>query len=132
MAANDPQLKFRVPSDLRSKLEKSAEANNRSLSAEIVSRLEGTFESSLRQAASAGDIASIMEQYRSDMARTVRLAEDSQMLLLALLYDWEKAQQPEYAEHLRIAREGLKRAHPKFDPDKMPFFPRAKEDEKPE
>lgn len=43
MAREDPQLKFRVPADLRSRLEASASESHRSLSAEIVARLESTF-----------------------------------------------------------------------------------------
>lgn len=43
MAADDPQLKFRVPADLRLRLEASAKENHRSLSAEVVARLESTF-----------------------------------------------------------------------------------------
>ncbi len=41
MARDDPQVNFRIPADLKAQLEIDAEANNRTLTAEIVSRLRG-------------------------------------------------------------------------------------------
>lgn len=46
MARTDPQLNIRCPQDLRDKLEFMAKENNRSLTAEVVSRLEDSFDSS--------------------------------------------------------------------------------------
>lgn len=43
MARIDTQLKFRVPAELKGKLEEAAARNKRSLNAEIVARLEGSF-----------------------------------------------------------------------------------------
>ena len=43
MSREDPQLKLRLPPDLKSRVEDAAKANNRSMNAEIVSRLQGTF-----------------------------------------------------------------------------------------
>lgn len=43
MSASDPQMKIRLPVELRDKIAAAAEAAKRSLNAEIVSRLEETF-----------------------------------------------------------------------------------------
>lgn len=39
----DPQYKLRLPADLKARIEAEAEANNRSMNAEIVNRLENSF-----------------------------------------------------------------------------------------
>ncbi|WP_368646843.1 Arc family DNA-binding protein [Castellaniella ginsengisoli] len=44
MARNDPQVNFRMPQELRDKLESAAKANSRTLTAEIVARLQDSFE----------------------------------------------------------------------------------------
>lgn len=44
MARNDPQMNLRLPVDLKEMIEDAAEKNNRSLTAEVVSRLRGTFQ----------------------------------------------------------------------------------------
>lgn len=44
MARSDPQLNFRIPIDLRDKLEASAVAAKRSLTAELIDRLEQSYE----------------------------------------------------------------------------------------
>ncbi|API52898.1 hypothetical protein BMW22_15845 [Rhizobium leguminosarum] len=43
MSKDDPQFNLRIPSDLRRKLAAAAKENNRSVTAEINSRLESTF-----------------------------------------------------------------------------------------
>lgn len=45
MARDDPMMRFRAPQELKSKIEASATENGRSLNAEIVHRLELSFES---------------------------------------------------------------------------------------
>ena len=45
MARDEPQINIRVPAALRDKLVAAAEGTGRSLTAEIVQRLEGSFES---------------------------------------------------------------------------------------
>ena len=40
MARNDPQVNFRIPADLKARLEAEALANNRTLTAELVARLQ--------------------------------------------------------------------------------------------
>lgn len=44
MARSDPQLNFRIPLELREKLESAAKENNRSLTGELVARLEQSFD----------------------------------------------------------------------------------------
>lgn len=43
MARNDPQVNFRIPADLLEKIKAQAAANNRTITAELVSRLELSF-----------------------------------------------------------------------------------------
>lgn len=45
MARNDPQVNFRMPQDLRDMLEESAKNSKRTLTAEIIARLESSFAS---------------------------------------------------------------------------------------
>ena len=44
MARSDPQLNFRIPAELRDKLEAAAKMNNRSLTGELIARLEISFD----------------------------------------------------------------------------------------
>ena len=44
MARNEPQVNLRMPQELKATLELSAKASNRSLTAEIIARLERSFE----------------------------------------------------------------------------------------
>jgi hypothetical protein len=44
MARNDPQMKLRLPAELKAKIDEQAHAAGRSINAEIVQRLEGSFE----------------------------------------------------------------------------------------
>lgn len=43
MSREDPQLRIRLPIELKEKIEDYAKANNRSMNAEIVQRLDGSF-----------------------------------------------------------------------------------------
>ncbi|WP_312293241.1 Arc family DNA-binding protein [Atlantibacter hermannii] len=43
MSREDPQLRIRIPIELKEKIEDSAKANSRSMNAEIVHRLEGSY-----------------------------------------------------------------------------------------
>lgn len=44
MARDDPMMRFRAPADLKARIEEAAAKNGRSLNAEIVHRLEESFE----------------------------------------------------------------------------------------
>lgn len=43
MAREDPKFMLRLPGDMRDRIAEAAKANNRSMNAEIVARLEATF-----------------------------------------------------------------------------------------
>lgn len=43
MARSDPQLNFRIPAELREKLDAAAASNKRSLTSELIARLEASF-----------------------------------------------------------------------------------------
>lgn len=47
MARNDPQVNVRLPAELKSELDESSAAEGRSLTAEIVTRLEWSFQAQL-------------------------------------------------------------------------------------
>lgn len=59
MSREDPQMKIRLPADLKDQIEASAKESGRSMNAEIVARLEGSFE--LRQPANNGDL--VLDMY---------------------------------------------------------------------
>ncbi|MCU4623470.1 Arc family DNA-binding protein [Acinetobacter radioresistens] len=44
MARTDPQVNFRIPAELKDKLDQAAKDNGRTLTAELILRLEMTFE----------------------------------------------------------------------------------------
>lgn len=44
MSREDPQMKIRLPADLKDSVEVAAKANNRSMNAEIVARLQASFD----------------------------------------------------------------------------------------
>lgn len=44
MARTDPQVNFRIPAELKDKLDEAAKENGRTLTAELILRLEMTFE----------------------------------------------------------------------------------------
>ena len=46
MARSDPQMNFRIPAELKDRLEVAAKDNNRSLTSELVSRLEASLDNS--------------------------------------------------------------------------------------
>ncbi|MFG1348610.1 Arc family DNA-binding protein [Xanthobacter autotrophicus] len=47
MKQTDPQMKIRLPPDIKARIEAAAAANNRSMNAEIVTRLEMSFNETL-------------------------------------------------------------------------------------
>lgn len=44
MARTDPQVNFRIPADLNDRIKAAAEKNSRTITAELVSRLEASFQ----------------------------------------------------------------------------------------
>lgn len=49
MSREDPQLRIRLPIELKEKIEEAAKANNRSMNAEIVKRLDSSFMSEISE-----------------------------------------------------------------------------------
>lgn len=49
MSREDPQLRIRLPFELKEKIESQAKSNNRSMNAEIVQRLEESFADEIQQ-----------------------------------------------------------------------------------
>lgn len=47
MSREDPQMKVRLPADLKDQVEAAAKTNNRSMNAEIVARLQASFSPSI-------------------------------------------------------------------------------------
>ena len=58
MARTDTQLKFRIPPDLKPRLEQSARANKRSINMEVIARLEQSFEDEGQHGALKGETES--------------------------------------------------------------------------
>lgn len=58
MSRDDPQMKIRLPAELKTGVETAAKANNRTMNAEIVARLQQSFENKLL---SQGDME-VLEQ----------------------------------------------------------------------
>lgn len=61
MSANqtDPQFKLRVPPELKVKIEESAKAHNRSMNADMVARLEKSFDEGID-----ANIAGLLDEMR--------------------------------------------------------------------
>lgn len=74
MARNDPQINFRVSADLKKRLEDAAEKNNRSITAELTSRIESSFDFSGRESAIEEIKAMLIERDRSLFEESVNAA----------------------------------------------------------
>ncbi|PWB21312.1 Arc family DNA-binding protein [Comamonas sp. JNW] len=61
MARTDPQLNFRIPAELKERLEAAAVGNKRTLTAELVARLENSFRSELQPLAAVKQSSSLPE-----------------------------------------------------------------------
>lgn len=70
MSREDPQLRIRLPVELKEKIEDSAKANNRSMNAEIVQRLDGSFmaEVSDDEVISAEEAIKIVSKARDELS----------------------------------------------------------------
>ena len=68
MSREDPYFRLRVPETLKARIEKSAAENNRSMTAEIISRLSKSFE----YEAAASEIEEILQEHRQRLKRIER------------------------------------------------------------
>ena len=70
MARTDPQLNFRIPVELRDRLEAAAGENKRSLTAELVDRLQASF-----------NLEPLKDTKRGELVKLVNDAIDERMAL---------------------------------------------------
>jgi hypothetical protein len=75
MAKDDPHFRLRIPAELKAEIEESAKANNRSINAEIVARLEN-----------AGDERRLLNIALTTMER-IQEAERSKMEVMRWMRD---------------------------------------------
>lgn len=70
MSREDPQLRIRLPIELKEKIEVSAKENNRSMNAEIVQRLERTYLNELAddEVLSAQDVIKIVASAKDELS----------------------------------------------------------------
>ena len=73
MSREDPQLRIRLPIELKEKIEDSAKVNNRSMNAEIVQRLDGSFlaEVSDDEVISAEEAIQIVSKARDELSAII-------------------------------------------------------------
>ena len=73
MSREDPQLRIRLPVELKEKIEDSAKVNNRSMNAEIVQRLDGSFlaEVSDDEVISAEEAIQIVSKARDELSAII-------------------------------------------------------------
>lgn len=68
MARTDPQLNFRIPAELKERLEAASIANKRTLTAELVARLEGSFTAAANAKESLPHVLDALESKLADAA----------------------------------------------------------------
>ncbi|MBA7948866.1 Arc family DNA-binding protein [Citrobacter freundii] len=73
MSREDPQLRIRLPIELKEKVEASAKENNRSMNAEIVQRLERTYLADLPEDVilSAQDVINIADGAKDELSSII-------------------------------------------------------------
>lgn len=73
MSREDPQLRIRLPIELKEKIEVAAKENTRSMNAEIVQRLEMSFlnEVSADDLIPAKDVVQIAKKAREELSRVI-------------------------------------------------------------
>lgn len=87
MARTDPQVNFRMPQALRDELEQASKLSNRTLSAEIVARLQQSFEPTIRQHQSSVSLADpeALQQQLDTALKSLRLHENAMLVMHGLL-----------------------------------------------
>lgn len=73
MSREDPQLRIRLPFELKEKIESQAKSNNRSMNAEIVQRLEESFADEIPQDSviSAEEAIRIVNKAKEELSRLI-------------------------------------------------------------
>ena len=80
MAQEYSQVNFRIPSKLKEDIEKAASANNRSITSELVSRLEESFEPELKVSETL-EFQLMMQSYLEQAKQIKELKEMLEQLL---------------------------------------------------
>ncbi|MBA8799150.1 ferritin-like metal-binding protein YciE [Agrobacterium sp. RC10-4-1] len=75
MAKNDVQVNFRMPAELKAKLEEAAFENNRSLTSEIVERLQQSFDPLIVNVRNGADMMDEIAKIAEKVVRTIREEE---------------------------------------------------------
>lgn len=99
MAQDYSQVNFRIPTKLKEKIEAAAVSNERSITAELVMRLEKSFEE--QEAVSLADIQQEMKKLR-------REAREMRMLYVESMSERIKALEGLTAEEITIILENAK------------------------
>lgn len=73
MSREDPQMKIRLPEALKSRIEEASTTNNRSMNAEIVARLESSFNSGATDDNVAALTKTVDESLKQFQAATAEL-----------------------------------------------------------
>ncbi|MFK4442868.1 uncharacterized protein (DUF1778 family) [Caballeronia udeis] len=76
MSRDDPQFNLRVPADLKGRLERAAAASKRSMTAEVLARLEESFDNSAGSEKAAPIDTKTMDLFADDVAGRVVKALD--------------------------------------------------------
>ena len=73
MSREDPQLRIRLPVELKEKIEETAKSNNRSMNAEIVKRLDDSFLNDIQvnEELSAQEAFKVACRARDELSKTV-------------------------------------------------------------
>ncbi|MDP3978329.1 MAG: Arc family DNA-binding protein [Pseudomonas sp.] len=82
MTKPDLQVNFRMPADLKARLENASKENHRSLTSEVVARLEASFASDVQPAWAAPDLGDITT--RPEPAELIQMMEAMQSSLMAI------------------------------------------------
>lgn len=81
MSREDPQFKLRLPAELKARIDEAAAGNRRSINAELIARLETTFEldqfMSERKAGSYAEAYDMLESVLADNDRMTASGEQS-------------------------------------------------------
>ena len=85
MARQDPQLKLRLPEDLKDKIAKAAEKSGRSMNAEIVSRLEQSIDFEDEY----GDLETVMREIWDDIDKLKAQVTEHDQQLFPKRHDWD-------------------------------------------
>lgn len=81
MARTDPQVNFRIPTELKDKLDNAAKENGRTITAELILRLEMTFEQDdhlqdlMTRIEKLEEIVDSIEGYQNDQDRRIDALE---------------------------------------------------------